>query len=171
MWGKIAGIGLVALLTVALVGGSAYILLRPDEAPALYAAHGPDHAEGGRGYGWETAGRSEQGHGYGAEVDRGGGDHSPETWTTVTGTVVAFDHDLLIQTEEGELTVHLGPEWHWETAGLALNPGDQVMVTGFYEEDGFEAASVENLTTGQTATLRDEAGRPMWAGRGRGGHQ
>lgn len=43
MLGKIAGIGLVTLLTLALVGGSAYILLRPPDTPVFRTAHGPDH--------------------------------------------------------------------------------------------------------------------------------
>ncbi len=160
---KIMGIGVVLLLAVALVAGSAYILLRPAEEPL---GRGELHTEGGPPE-----------HGYhGGEIDHGptgtvaheaggGGEHPPETWTTITGAVIAFDHDLLVQTEEGAVVVHLGPEWHWEAVGFSFDPGDQVAVTGFYEDDGFETASIENLTTGQIATLRDETGRPLWAGR------
>jgi len=40
-------------------------------------------------------------------------------------------------------------------------------VTGFYEDGEFKAGTVENLTTGETIVLRDEAGRTMWPGQGR----
>ena len=40
-------------------------------------------------------------------------------------------------------------------------------MTGFYEDGEFKAGTVENLTTGETIVLRDEAGRPMWSGQGR----
>lgn len=159
MWRNIVGIGLVALLTVALVGGSAYILLRPDGGSVL-------HAGNGHGDGREAAARSGRGHGYGAEANPGDRDHPAETWTTVTGTVVALDPDLVLRTGEGEEVIHLGPEWYRESAGFSLALGDQVAVTGFYGDHGFEAVSVENLTTGQTLTLRDGAGRPAWAGQG-----
>ena len=39
-------------------------------------------------------------------------------------------------------------------------------MTGFYEDGEFKAGTVENLTTGETIILRDETGRPMWAGAG-----
>jgi len=187
MLGKIIGIGLVAVLTLALIGGSAYILLRPAQPPTDHAAHGHgyleaasghgpwaghsreavDGEEHGHGHGWEDADGEEGRHGHGSEADHGSGEHPIETWTTVTGTVVALDPDLVLQTEEGEVVVHLGPEWYWDDQELTLNVGDQVAVTGFFEHDGLEATRVENLTTGQSLILRDEVGRPLWAGRGR----
>jgi hypothetical protein len=77
--------------------------------------------------------------------------------------------ELTLQTDDALMTVHLGPEWYWESEGIALREGDQVEVVGFYEGDVFEATRIDNLTTGLGATLRDETGRPLWAGRGRGG--
>ena len=55
MISRIAAIGLVGLLVVALVGGSAYILLRPDETGIVRAAGPTNRNEG-------TAGQ--QGNGY-----------------------------------------------------------------------------------------------------------
>ena len=169
MLGKIAGIGLVTLLTLALVGGSAYILLRPPDTPVFHTAHGPDHPGCDHGQDRGNDGGGRWGHGHGSEVDHGGEEHPAETWTTVTGTVVALDPDLVLQTEEGEVVVHLGPEWYWGEQGLAISVGDQVAATGFFEQDGLEATRIENLTTGQSLALRDGSGRPLWAGRGRGG--
>lgn len=170
MMAKIAGIGLVMLLTLALIGGSAYILLRPSDTPVFHAAHGPGHSRYDHEHDWGNVDRGQWGHGHGSEVDRGGEEHPAETWTTVTGTVVALEPDLVLHTEEGEeVVVHLGPEWYWAAQGMALDVGDQVAVTGFFEHDGLEATQIENLTTGQNLALRDGAGRPLWAGRGRGG--
>ena len=126
--------------------------------------------ENGLGYrgGQEAVRGSGQGAGASYPPDDGG-DHPVETWLTVTGTVVALDDDLTLQTADGEMVVHLGPEWYWETLGVALEAGDSVAVSGFYEEGEFEAGCVENLNTAQTVNLRDETGRPLWAGRGRQG--
>jgi hypothetical protein len=78
--------------------------------------------------------------------------------------------ELTVQTEDGSaVTVHLGPEAYWESEGIMLQNGDHVDVTGFYEGDAFEGVEIKNLTTQETVTLRDETGRPLWAGRGRGG--
>jgi len=183
---KIAGIGLVVALAAALVAGSAYVLLRSAEAQAGYGppAHERGHiarqlgddCRGGDGtghaHGHGTTG--EAGHGHADEAGHGheacdDDQHPAETWLTVTGTVIALDHDLAIQTADGEMVVHLGPEWYWEAQGITLNAGDQVEVTGFYEGDDFEAGQIENLTTGQAVTLRDEVGHPLWAGHGRWG--
>jgi hypothetical protein len=181
MLSRIAGIGLVAVLALALVGGSAYILLRPTEAQAeqdsggrsreaaetRLSGNGPGNGgEAGRGRGQGAGGGGESAKG----PQSGGGDHHVETWLAVDGTVVALEGDeLTVKTADGEMQVHLGPEWYWETQGVALDPGNEVEVSGFYEGEDFEVGYVENLTTGESATLRDDTSRPMWAGRGRWG--
>lgn len=192
MISRIAATGLVGLLVVALIGGSAYILLRPDDAGVGRAA-GPlnesksaagqqgNGYQGGRaargqlsgseGWNWyQGGGGSGQGRQAGSEtLGEGLADNPVETWEPLSGSVFTLEDDeLTIETAEGAVTVHLGPEWYWETEGITLAEGDQVLVSGFYEDDTFEVASIENLTAGQTVTLRDETGRPLWAGRGRG---
>ena len=91
-----------------------------------------------------------------------------EDWLTVTGTAVSVEGELVLETDQGEVLVGLGPEWYRETQGMSIAVGDSVTVHGFFEDEEFKAASVENLTTGETLMLRDETGRPMWAGRGQG---
>jgi hypothetical protein len=45
------------------------------------------------------------------------------------------------------------------------------VVEGFYEDAlSLEARTVTLVSTGQTVVLRDENGRPMWAGGRRGGY-
>jgi hypothetical protein len=204
MIGKIVKIGIVGLLAATLIGGSAYVALRPSEAQAQQEKGGRaqsqreyvSEAGGGRGYGAEntpgqgtgggngkgngaaTAPGNSAGPGSGQGADggkgnsgepKGGSEGYPATeWLTVNGEVIArVDDELTIQTADGEMVVHLGPEWYWEAEGIALSAGDQVQITGFYEGDEFEVAGVENTTTGESVTLRDGSGRPMWAGRGR----
>ena len=87
-------------------------------------------------------------------------------WETVTGRVLVAEGDMVLETAEGEFEVGLGQAWYRDEAGLILEVGDEVTVTGFYEDDEFKAGTVENLTRDQTVVLRDESGRPMWSGRG-----
>jgi hypothetical protein len=203
MVSRIAKIALLAFLVIALVGGSAYILLRPDRAVAAGNAAGQngagqnrtgrnsdETAAGRQGYGFQ-GGEQQQGQatggqggngstgGQGAGQGRQGGgeilgevaaDHPVESWLTLNGRVAEVTGDeLTLETDDGLMTVHLGPEWYWESEDIALYDGDQVEVTGFYEGDAFEVAEIRDLDTGGTVSLRDETGRPLWAGRGRGG--
>ena len=194
MIGKTVTTGLVGLLIVALIGGSAYILLRPNDG--LAAENGPGYTRvagtaraqsngyqgGTQRQDQDAAGQRTPGLSAGNPTGRGqarqGGrstsgeplaDNPRQTWTTLNGTVSAVDGDnVTIQTAEGSRDVHLGPEWYWETEGIDLAPGDEVAITGLDEKDTFDIASVENHTNGQAVTLRDESGRPLWAGRGNG---
>jgi hypothetical protein len=168
---KIVGYSLVAVLALALVGGSAYILLRPAAARSGYGggSRGWEHVEKPDGYGRGYAdvnrvGRAGQGLG------TGGAEHPIGTWLTVTGEVVTPGDELVIQTADGRMEVHLGPAWYWEAEGIDLSTGDEVAVLGFYEGVDFEAGHIENLTSGEGVTLRYGTRRPMWAGRGRWGH-
>jgi hypothetical protein len=99
-----------------------------------------------------------------------------EDWITVQGTVTAVElNALTIETTEGEsMLVQLGPEHYWTTQGIVFVAGDEVSITGFYEDEvSFSAGSVTLLATGETLALRDADGRPLWAGgqnaNGRGG--
>ncbi|MGC9400008.1 MAG: hypothetical protein ACP5HM_12845 [Anaerolineae bacterium] len=88
---------------------------------------------------------------------------------TVIGEIIELDSEMLVQTEDGdEILIGLGQIWYRDEAGFVLTVGDEVSVEGFYEDGEFKAGVVENLSTGETLTLRDASGRPMWAGRGQG---
>jgi hypothetical protein len=86
-------------------------------------------------------------------------------WETVTGRVTFLDSEVTLQTAEGEVLVGMGQSAYWED--FALEIGDEVSVLGFYEDGEFKAGTVENVTAGGTIVLRDDTGRPMWAGNGR----
>jgi len=92
-------------------------------------------------------------------------DHADE-WQTLEGKVTAVDIDMTMETADGTVLVGLGQSWYREQAGFTLLVGDEVVVTGFYEDGEFKAGTIENQTTGKTLVLRDETGRPIWAGQG-----
>ena len=192
---RVLNYGVVGVLAVALLAGTAYILLNPTQVQAEQGS------PGGRGQGRETAveldgsepemfdqnayGHNEATQGRGASSggafggegasdgsgrNSGAGQGRNETvrnveWETLTGEVVIVDGEITIQTAEGQVLVGMGQSAYWEN--FALEVGDEITVLGFHEDGEFKAGTVENLTTGETIVLRDETGRPMWSGQGR----
>jgi hypothetical protein len=101
----------------------------------------------------------------------GTGQANVEEWLTLQGTVVSVDADVLVvQTVSGEqVTMENRPWWFAQEQGFSAQVGDQVTLIGFYEGDRFEVGQMDDITKGQTVLVRDENGRPLWAGRGRRG--
>jgi hypothetical protein len=192
---KVFGYGMVGLLAVALVAGTVYILLHPAEVQAGQGASGRQGwnvatqpgarnrgdgsealSQGGNGRGSLSQRRGDsindgtargQGQRQGSGVGLGaGGATGTVVWETVTGEVTVVDSEITLQTTEGEVVVGLGQSQYREEAGFVLEVRDEISVTGFYEDGELKAGTVENLTTGETIVLRDEAGRPTWAGGG-----
>ena len=133
---------------------------------------------------WAGAGRNARG-GYGGQ-GRGDvpainstGQANVEEWLTLQGTVVSVDADTLVmQTDSGEqVSVQNRAWWFAQEQGFSAQVGDQVTLVGFYESDDpstssrhlFEVSRVDDATNGRTVLMRDENGRPLWAGRGRRG--
>ena len=94
----------------------------------------------------------------------------PEDWDEFMGVVTqapAAGVDMVIITESGEeLVIGTGPGY-MESQGFVLEEGEVVQVQGFWEEDEFKATVVTRLSDGESFALRDESGRPAWAGGGR----
>lgn len=90
-------------------------------------------------------------------------------WFTLTGTVTSVDADqMAMQTHDGSQIIIENRAWWFATEqGFETHIGDRLSLTGFYDGDTFEAATISNQTNHQSVTIRDETGRPMWAGRGR----
>jgi hypothetical protein len=121
-------------------------------------------AVGGRGQGGQGQG------GAGAEV-AGAGQAKVDAWLTLHGTVESVDEaSLVVQTAEGEqVVVENRPWWFAQEQGFSARVGDEVSLLGFYEGDEFEVGRLDNLSAGLTIPIREENGRPLWAGRGRRG--
>ena len=183
---------MVGLLVVALIGGTAYILLNQEEnrdGAALSEGHGRGSeaesdagSSGGRGRAGATEteagaqgsgngenGGSEGSGGQGRGSSGGGNSEATDeiTWETVIGTVVVADGELVLDTVTGEVIVGMGQAQYWED--FVIEEGDEVSVTGFQEEAEFKAGIVKNLNSGESIVLRDDSGRPMWSGQGRSG--
>jgi hypothetical protein len=151
------------------------------QAASQAASGQAERREGGLGQGQgRQAGTGEAGIGTNGSLGsgnagtggQGAGSRAAETyadpvaWTTITGSVLIADSELTVKTEDGEVVVGLGQATYREAQGFTVSVGDDVRVEGYDEDGEFKAGVVENLTNGQTITLRDGTGRPMWAGQG-----
>ena len=118
---------------------------------------------GGNGNGQGNVSQDKAGNGVGeAEL-------TDKDWLTLEGTVVNFDSETLVTnlSTGNELLVE-GRAWSFaQESSFSTSVGNELRLSGFYEGEDFEVGSIEDLTSGQTVLLRDENGRPMWAGNGR----
>jgi hypothetical protein len=89
-------------------------------------------------------------------------------WLQLSGQVTAVDTDALsLLTTSGDEIIVEGRPWSFaQEQGFSTQTGEELTLTGFFEGEDFEVGQIENVSTGQTVVLRDESGRPMWAGRG-----
>jgi hypothetical protein len=76
---------------------------------------------------------------------------------------------LVVKTDQGSITVHLGPARYMSQNQMIFNPGDAVEVTGSQMEVAGGAIMVAKEVTvkGKTLKLRDDQGLPLWRGQGR----
>jgi hypothetical protein len=106
--------------------------------------------------------------------------YDPKTVETLSGEIVSVEKftpgrqmsygvHFTLKTAKETIPVHLGPSWYLDKQGMTFSAGDKVEVTGSritYEgKPTIIAAEVKK--DGQTLKLRDAAGVPAWAGRGR----
>lgn len=91
-------------------------------------------------------------------------------WAEYQGTVLIADLVMvLVETADGYQIEIEGRAWSYaQEMGFSTALGNQLIVIGFYEDDEFKIASIEDLTTGQSIVTRDQNGRPGWAGNGWG---
>jgi hypothetical protein len=185
----------IALLAVALVVGGVYVVLRPETVRAeggrfgrTGAGVGTVQTQGCTGNCGEvgTQGRWSQANGADTQTGTGHGRMGQDAmspasgraataviWQTIEGKVIEVSAetgtDFTVQLADGTTAeVGGGPSFYWEAQGYKVSSGENMRVRGFVEEGEFKAGTVENLTSGQTIALRDETGRPLWAGRGMG---
>lgn len=129
-----------------------------------------------QGQGQQDQGQQGQGQGQGQQGQGQGSGRALDSETTaapaegdVIEGVVLETEDLVLETASGKkVQIGLGPGFYRESKGFVLQSGENVRVSGYWEDDEFKAAQVENLDTGESIVLRDANGRPMWAGQGRG---
>jgi hypothetical protein len=139
---------LVALLLLAMLG------------PVAFA----------QGMKWRGSGGWGPGSAYGRMYDA-------KTVDKVTGEVAKVDTitpmrgmsggvHVALKTEQGEVSVHLGPQWYLENQDVKIEPGDRVEITGSrVTVQGKPAIIAAEVRKGdEVLQLRDAAGVPVWAG-------
>ncbi len=122
-------------------------------------------SRGGQGNGQGENGNSQSPNGGDREDSRLGenGDH---LWVSLTGTIFSSStEEMQVVMDSGETMNVAGRAWRFALEqGFDPRSGNQVVLQGFFEYDEFETAEINNLSTGQVVVLRDESGRPLWAG-------
>lgn len=117
---------------------------------------------------------SQNGWGPGSSYNRM---YDTKTVETISGSVISIDQiltdknmsvgiHLLLNTENGNVSIHLGPAWYIENQDIQIIKGDNVSVTGSkvtYNGDQVIIAK-EVIKGDQLLKLRDENGFPLWSG-------
>jgi len=103
--------------------------------------------------------------------------YNPQTVETLSGVVESVAKftpnkpmskgvHAVLKTDKETITVHLGPAWFIDNHNPRVGPGDRVEITGsrimFDGKPAIIAASVTK--DGETLTLRDASGIPVWSG-------
>jgi len=91
-----------------------------------------------------------------------------DEWVVVEGEVSAVDdNEMSVKTSDGKEISIFHMEWAYaQTEGFKAAKGDKVSLEGFYDEDYFVAGKITNSTSDTSVSLRDDNGRPLWAGGG-----
>jgi len=183
------GVLFTAIAGVLIFGGVNRTLAKQDNEVRTYEEGGGGYGrnaaeEGARrpAEGWLAApggaysGGQGGGYGYGRQEAAASGAPQPQAevneWITLEGQAASADTTCLIVTiSAGEQIEISGRAWSYaQEQGFSANAGDALQLTGFYDSgELFETGAIANQTSGQTVALRDENGRPRWAGRGRRG--
>jgi hypothetical protein len=87
------------------------------------------------------------------------------TMDTLMGTLVQKDDEWGFKVGENVFDIHLGPSEYRTDRGFTLKNGEQATIKGFVYQNHVSVSSIE--TGGRSITLRDQSGRPAWAGQGR----
>lgn len=106
--------------------------------------------------------------------------YDANTVTTVSGHVVSVQtsderhaSQLELEVNGNRSVVILGPKRYWDENGIVIKVGDSIIVSGSKAvgKDGIVyiiAQKVADISQITSVTLRNESGRPAWAGAGSG---
>jgi hypothetical protein len=79
-------------------------------------------------------------------------DYNPPALTLLTG-------------DGNAIPIQLGNQAFLSNLGLEFQDGDTVTITGYWDSNGeFAAGQITLDATGESFTLRDDLGRPLWGG-------
>lgn len=103
--------------------------------------------------------------------------YDTKTIETIKGQVISIDQispdknmsagiHLLLNTENGNISVHLGPAWYIDNQDIQISKDDNISVTGSrvtYNDSPIIIAK-EVVKGDQVLKLRDDNGYPLWSG-------
>lgn len=124
-----------------------------------------------QGNGRENDSSEQQGGGSRSESTRIAAGEELKDIVSFTGIVTQTNEDLLvILCENGKEIVVEGRALRFVIdAGFSAEIGDSIALNGFFEtSDEFEISHIKNLTKNVEVKIREEGGRPLWAGNGHG---
>jgi hypothetical protein len=159
--------------------------LRDGETVLMRDTYGRPAWSGGYDRGIATSAGTIEGQGPGTGPSRGQGSYDGEgridapgdgtgtgqaqvdEWVTMNGVIQTVTADeMIVRTSDGQEILVDGRAWRFaQELGFTAQAGESVSLTGFYEDGDFEVGQI--TASGQSVSLRDESGRPLWAGRGR----
>jgi hypothetical protein len=109
--------------------------------------------------------------------------YNPQTVATVKGQVEKLHEinmgrrgqhmairEVILKTDQGNLMVHLGPDWYLDEQKFAIKAGDKLEATGSKITLNNQPYLIarEIKMNNKTLKLRDEQGLPAWRGMGPG---
>ena len=113
--------------------------------------------------------------------ESGAANYDATTETTMTGTIdevrtiepaggAMGGLHLIVNTPSGLTEVHVGPAWYVASKNITFAKGDALTIVGSHTRmAGKDAVIAREITKGgQTLTLRDAKGFPLWSGQRRG---
>lgn len=123
---------------------------------------------GGQGQG-NVAGNGQGSGAQKQDADRYGNPEAPTShseYLTYQGPILtapAAGVELVIDTADGALTIGTGPSY-WLESNIILAAGDEINVTGYWEEGEFKSTTLTRISDSLTVVLRTETGQPLWSG-------
>lgn len=84
----------------------------------------------------------------------------------LTGVLTNDGSEWYLESSSKKMLIHLGPEFYRDEMGLKLEENKSIDITGYVYEDEITPISVKY--DGKEYIFRDNDGRPLWAGKGRG---
>jgi len=84
------------------------------------------------------------------------------TMAPLSGTLLQKGDEWGLKVGDTEYDIHMGPIGYMASKGLSLKDGAEATITGFISSTDVSVATIE--TGGSSIVLRDETGRPAWAG-------
>jgi hypothetical protein len=106
--------------------------------------------------------------------------YDANTVTTMNGSIVSVmsgdnqrNAQFELESSGVRVLVLLGPQGYWAEKGIPLKVGDNVSVRGSKAQgkDGIVyilAQKISDISQNSTISLRNDSGRPVWAGNGAG---